>query len=85
MSLQVWGHGWRLGWVHVPHCLAAHAKGRVCGMAAAAGLSAWPCEGRGSFLLLQGRRKLLPAVEGRSAGWGDVAVLSKHLPAVGFG
>lgn len=68
-----------------PAALPAHAKGRVRGMAAAAGLSVRPCEGRGSFLLLQGRRKLLPAVEGRGAGWGDVAVLIKHLPAVGFG
>jgi len=30
-----------------------------------------PCERRGSFLLLLGRRKLLPAVEGRDAGVGD--------------
>lgn len=30
-----------------------------------------PCEGRGSFLLLLGRRKLLPAVEGRGGGVGD--------------
>lgn len=28
-----------------------------------------PCEGRGSFLLLLGRRKLLPAVEGRVLEW----------------
>lgn len=28
-----------------------------------------PCERRGSFLLLPGRRKLLPAVEGRGVEW----------------
>lgn len=50
-----------------------------------------PCEG--SFLLLLGRRKLLPAVKGRGVEWetlarengcrGDVALLSKHLLVTG--
>lgn len=51
-----------------------------------------PCEPRGSFLLLLGRRKLLPAVEGRGVEWEtlaredgcrDVALLSKHLLVTG--
>lgn len=54
-----------------------------------------PCERRGSFLLLPGRRKLLPAVEGRGVEWEtqaredgcrlDVALLSKHLLVTGLG
>lgn len=53
-----------------------------------------PWERRGSFLLLLGRRKLLPAVKGRGVEWetlarengcGDVTLLSKHLLVTGVG